>query len=71
VSHYKPQRFDFETTNQTMYKPFKLSGRPMTTKPNAEPVMTKTFSSHFDTFNKKEYKRHEYRVPEIDLIPYP
>jgi hypothetical protein len=54
-----------------MYKPFKLNGRPMTTKPNAEPVMTKTFSSHFDTFHKKEFKRHEYRVPEIDLIPYP
>lgn len=71
VSHYKPQKFEYETTNQTVYKPFKLNGRPQTSKPHVEPVVTKTFANHFDTFHKKEFKKHQYRVPEIDLIPYP
>jgi hypothetical protein len=36
-----------------------------------DPVVTKTFPGHFETFNKKEFVKHEIRVPEIDLIPYP
>ena len=71
VSHYKPQKFEFETTNQQVFKPFKLTGRPQTSKPHVEPVVTKTFPKHFETFHQKEFKKHQYRVPEIDLIPYP
>jgi hypothetical protein len=71
VSHYQPQKFEFETTNQKNYQAFKLNSRPGTTKPVVDPVVSKTFSGHFDTFHKKEYKKHDLRVPEIDLIPYP
>lgn len=71
VNHLQPQPFDFETMNQKLYKPFKLATRPKTSKPKVEAVRTQAFPQHFDTFNKKEFVKHQYRVPEIDYIQYP
>ncbi|CDW76087.1 UNKNOWN [Stylonychia lemnae] len=71
VNHYQPHQFDFETTNQSEYKPFRLANRPITQKPVVEPVRTKAFPLHFETQNKKEFVQHQIRVPEIDLIQYP
>jgi hypothetical protein len=71
LNHYQPQQFEFETSNQKDYKPFKLATRPTTSKPIVEPVRTNAFPAHFDTQNKKEFIPHQIRVPEIDLIPYP
>lgn len=48
-----------------------MASRPMTSKPKVDVVRTNAFPQHFDTFNKKEYVAHDYRVPDIDLIPYP
>ena len=71
MKHFEPQQFDFTTTNQKEYKPFTLQSRPQTSKPKVDAVKTKAFPAHFETQNKKEYIKHEYRVPEVDLIPYP
>jgi hypothetical protein len=71
VTHYQPQKFEFETTNQKVYQAFQLNGRPLTSKPVVDPVVTKTFHGHFDTFHKREFVKHQHRIPEIDLIPYP
>ena len=71
VPGYQPAHFDFETTNQKTYKPFLMIQRPQTSKPKVEGVQTKSFKQHFDTNNKKCYKKPEHRVPTVDLIPYP
>lgn len=71
VPSYMPAQFDFETTNQKNYKPFAVVQRPQTSKPKVESVQTKSFKQHFDTNNKKCYRKPEHRVPTVDLIPYP
>ncbi len=72
MNHYVPAQFEFETMNQKDFKPFRMTQRPQSSRPLAEPVVTQSFPKHFDTYNMKEYKAHKgYRVPDIDLIPYP
>lgn len=71
VPSYMPQHFQFETTNQKNYKPFQVVQRPQTSKPKVECVQTHSFKQHFDTNNKKCFRKPEHRVHTVDLIPYP
>ena len=34
-------------------------------------VISKAMPSHFDTFNKKEFKQHKLEKSALDAIPYP
>ncbi|CDW73089.1 UNKNOWN [Stylonychia lemnae] len=69
---FQPQKFDFETTKQKDYQPFKITQRPQTSKPDVEPVKTHADPKHFETLNKREYKAYEnYKPPEVDYMPYP
>lgn len=71
LTQYKPQRFESETTNQKVYQGFKLQGKPKVQTQKVAPVMSKANPSHFDTFNKKDYVKHNYKVSQLDFIPYP
>ena len=71
VDSYQPAQFEFETTNQKNYKPYTVTQRPQTTKPKVEAVRTSAFGQHFDTHHKRDYKKHQHRVLEVDLIPFP
>lgn len=71
VPGYQPQVFDFETTNQKNYKAFQVVQRPQTSKPKVECVQTTSFKQHFETNNQKNFRKPEYRIPTVDLIPYP
>lgn len=68
---YKPLVFESETTNQKNYKGFKLVSRPKVQTQEVKPVISKALPSHYDTFNKKEFVKHNLKVNKLDLIPYP
>ena len=63
----------YQTTNQNMYKPFKVKHhhRPVTCKPHVEEVRTGGFKGHFNATSSNEYKNRHYIPPAVDMIPYP
>jgi hypothetical protein len=71
LSQYRPHKFESETTNMKAYQGFKLQSRPKVNTQKVGPVMSKAMPTHFDTFNKKEFVKHDYQVSQLDLIPYP
>ena len=54
-----------------MYKSFVLKSAPKIKTQVVKPVMQKAVPSHFDTFNRKDFIKHNYKVSQVDLIPYP
>lgn len=71
LSQYKPQPFESKTTNQKVYQGFKLQNRPRVQTQKVEAVYSKALPGHFDTYNKKEFVKHNYKQSELDRIPYP
>ena len=71
VSSYTQAQFDFETTNQKNYKPYEITSRPKSSKPQVEAVRTKSFQKHFQTSNKKDFVKPKLVDHPVDLIPYP
>ena len=72
IMAYEPQTFGFETTNSVAYQDFKFAPeRVSKMAPVVHPVQTKAPAAHFTSTNKRELKRHQYRAPAIDSIPYP
>ena len=68
-----PEPADYETTNQLNYKDFRFSKpEPQTfAKPDFHPVQTKAPKCHFKSLARTDLKKHSYRQPAIDFIPYP
>lgn len=66
-----PHQFAFETSKQRDYKGFKMQQRPQTAKPRAEAVRTHMPQGHYNTGYRQQFVEKSYRVPEVDLIPYP
>lgn len=60
LSQYIPHKFESETTNQKAYQGFKLQTRPKVQTQKVNPVSSKAMPTHFDTFNKKEFVKHNY-----------
>lgn len=71
INHLQPAPFDYETTNQKTYQPYKIANRPNTAKPQVDVVKTRAPVQHFNTNHKNEFVVHQYKVPETDFIPYP
>lgn len=66
-----PHQFGFETSKQRDYKGFKMQQRPQTAKPRVEAVTTHMPTGHYNTGYKQQFVEKGYRIPEVDLIPYP
>jgi hypothetical protein len=71
LSSYKPLKFESETTNQKTYKGFKLVSKPQVQTQQVPAVVSRAVASHFETMKQKDFVQHEYRVSQLDLIPYP
>jgi hypothetical protein len=66
-----PHKFSYETSKQHDYKGFQMQQRPQTAKPKVDAVRTKMPEGHYNTGYKNEFIDKKYRIPEVDLIPYP
>jgi len=62
LKQYRPLAFESETTNQKAYQGFRISAKPKVQTQKVEAVMSKALPSHFDTYNKKEFVKHDYKV---------
>jgi hypothetical protein len=48
-----------------------MSGKPAVQTQYVEPLSSKAIPSHFDTSNKNDYVKHNYKQSQLDMIPYP
>ena len=71
LRQYKPAQFESKTTNMDTYKGFKLVAKPKVQTQVVQPVISKALPTHFDTFNKKEFVKHNFKQSPLDFIPYP
>jgi len=66
-----PATFSYETSKQRDYKDFKMKSRPQTAKPKVYSERTQMPQGHYNTGYKQQFMQKAYRIPEVDLIPYP
>jgi hypothetical protein len=71
LSQYQPMSFESKTTNQKTYKGFKLQGKPIVQTQKVAAVHSKALPTHFDTSNKNDFVKHNFKVSQLDMIPYP
>lgn len=76
LNAYVPTSFDFQTTNNKMYKDFRFvhehePERVKKIEPMVYPVQTKSLPGHFKTMNQQELKKHAAATKQVDRIPYP